>query len=469
MELVFGGDVIPHGEVKKSARDYTQYPEGTPRPKRGAVPPESLNHGGWDVLFGPVADVLRAADVAVVNLETPVTDNPHAVTREMLFNAPSSMVHSLKAAGVDVVSTGNNHALDQNPAGIVETLRHLDTTDIGHTGTGASEDDAWQPIFREVGGVKLGFLSMTRHLNGYANPRKQDGPHVAFVPYSMKKEPSGISVDEALEKVRATAAQCEALIVMIHWGTEYAPAPDAEDVTLGRALVEAGAAAVIGTHPHVLQPLESYSAKAGRQALIAYSLGNLLANQARFYQYVPGQSGKDGDTRDSMLLRVSLVRRSAGGPVELGDVSVVPLWIENNAVGHRTHEPRHIQPVLLERELAGVTGQLMAVETRSAEVEAAQAKASEERTPLPEGRAFRALSHEERKALLARIHEEKKAHAERAKQARELRAEKASLEKRLALAKLRRERILRMVPSGVAVASVEPEKKAESVAAQAEP
>lgn len=463
VDLVFGGDVIPHGEVKKSARDHLQYPpEWDPKKaKKGEQPPPSLNNDGWDPLLAPIAEVMRTADVAVVNLETPVTDNPKAVTRSMLFNAPSSLVRGLAAANVKLVSTGNNHALDQNPAGLLETLKHLDATGIRHTGTGASFDAAWEPVFLEVEGVKLGFLSMTRWLNGYQNPKKQELPHVAFVPYDLKADPSGITVEQALEKVRAAAAQCEALIVMIHWGVEYAPKPDPKDVQLGKDLLEAGAAVVIGHHPHVLQPLETVQTASGRKALVVYSLGNLVANQSRFYRHVPGEDGKEGDTRDSFLVRFALTRKEPGAPVELSDVAVVPVWIENNAVRSDYRDPRLIQPVLLERMLASANEQLASVETRSAEVQAAKALAAEQGTKPPDAKTLRAMPLEERKALLARLQEEKKAHAERLKLERALRREKALVELKLSLAKLRRERILRMVPEGIQVASVEAPKPPE--------
>jgi poly-gamma-glutamate synthesis protein (capsule biosynthesis protein) len=453
VDLVFGGDVIPHGEVKKSAREHTQYPpEWDPtKAKKGEEPPASLNNEGWDPLLAPIAEVLRSADVGVVNLETPVTDNKNAVARAFLFNAPSGLVSALAAAGVKVVSTANNHAMDQHRKGMLETLGHLDAANILHAGTGASEAIAWEPVFLDVKGVKVGFISMTRWMNGYENPKDKAEPHVAYLPYDPKKSPGGLTVDQALEKVRAAAARCEALFVMIHWGTEYAPAPNAEDVKLGQAFLEAGAAAVIGHHPHVLQPLESYKTASGRQGLIVYSLGNLLANQSRFYQYIPGQDGKDGDTRDSMLVRVALVRREAGGPVELGEVSVVPVWIDNNAVGRVGKEPRRIQPVLLEKQLASTTELLAALEAKRAEVEAAKAKDAELRAQLPDAKVMRAMAPEEKKALQARLQEEQKVRAERVKLERALGREKAALELRLGLAKLRRERIVRMVPAGVAV------------------
>ncbi|WP_426756223.1 CapA family protein [Myxococcus sp. Y35] len=403
VELVFGGDVIPHGEVKEVARLHAR--TGAPPPEGGKAP--SLNHEGWDHVFGPISDVLRTADVGVVNLETPVTDNKKAVVRELLFNAPSAMVHALASAGVKVVSTANNHARDQHPTGILETLRHLEAAGIRHAGTGASKAAAWEPAFVDVRGVKVGFLSFTRLLNGFSNPKDALAPHVALVPYSKHEAQRGLLPEQAVEAVRAAAARCDALIVLVHWGTEYKATPLAEDRALGQALLDAGARAVIGHHPHVLQPLESYQTADGRKGLIAFSLGNLVSNQDRFYRHSEGTQETGGDKRDSMLLRLSLVRPAPGAPVTLDEVAVLPVWIENNAVGRARKEARNIQPVLIDREVEAVT---------------------------------------ERLALLASLP---------APLDKETRAQKAQLERRLEGSKRRRERILRMLPEGFAVASPE--------------
>jgi len=403
VELVFGGDVIPHGEVKEVARLHAR--AGAPPPEGGAAP--SLNHEGWGHVFGPIADVLRTADVGVVNLETPVTDNKKAVARDLLFNAPSAMVQALASAGVKVVSTANNHARDQHPTGILETLRHLDAAGIHHTGTGASKAAAWEPAFVDVRGMKVGFLSFTRVLNGFSNPKDGQAPHVALVPYSRHEVQRGLLPEQAVEAVRAAAARCDALIVLAHWGAEYTSTPLPEDRVLGRALLDAGARAVIGHHPHVLQPVEAYQTVDGRKGLIAFSLGNLVSNQDRFYQHAVGKQGAGGEKRDSMLLRLSLGRTGPGAPVTLDEAAVLPVWIENNAVGRARKEARNIQPVLIDREVEAVTERLALLAARP--------------TPLDP----------------------------------EARAQKALLERRLEGSKQRRERILRMLPEGFVVAPPE--------------
>jgi poly-gamma-glutamate capsule biosynthesis protein CapA/YwtB (metallophosphatase superfamily) len=424
VEFVFGGDVIPHGEVQKVAKEHAR----TAAPGQPGAPAGSLNNDGWDHVFGPITDVLRTADVAVVNLETPVTDNPKAVTRSLLFNAPSSMVHALAAAGVKVVSTGNNHARDQHLKGMLETLRHLDDAGIHHVGTGASLEAAWEPVVMEVKGVRFGFLSFTRWLNGFSNPKDPAEAHVAYVPYPVQSKNRGVSVEQAVERVRTAAGRCDVLIVMVHWGTEYMGQPREEEKQLARALIDAGAGAVIGHHPHVLQPLESYTTAAGRKGLIAYSLGNLVANQSRYYAYKPGRTDKEGDTRDSMLLRVSWVRSGEGGAVELDEVSVTPLWIENNARTRKPKEVRNIQPVLIDRELEAIAERVQLLNAR----------------PEPTSRKEKELAKKER----------------------------GTLEQRLKTHQHRRERILKMLPEGFAVASPELRQRkepAEGVAVQAAP
>jgi poly-gamma-glutamate synthesis protein (capsule biosynthesis protein) len=405
VELVFGGDVIPHGEVKRAAAEHAR----TAPPEVKGDPARVLNNGGWDHVFGPIADVLRTADVAVVNLETPVTDNKKAVTRQFLFNAPSDMVNALAAAGVKLVSTANNHARDQHLTGLLETLRHLDAAGIGHVGTGPSLEAAWEPVVMEVRGVRLGFVSFTRWMNGFSNPAEPEQPHVAFVPYPEHKHHRGVSVEQLMERVRQASARCDVLFVMVHWGAEYMGQPHLDDQKLARSLIDAGAGAVIGHHPHVLQPLEAYTTAQGRKGLIAYSLGNLVANQSRFYAHKPGSSGKYGDTRDSVLLRVSWVRREEGGAVELDEVAVLPVWIENNARTRKRKEPRNIQPVLIDRELEAITERVAMLQAR----------------PEPEGRKAKAQVKTERKTLALR----------------------------LATQQHRRERILKMVPEGFEVAS----------------
>lgn len=352
VELVFGGDIIPHGSVKRAAADHAR------RAEDGRT---SLNHGGWDHVFEPIAGVLRGADLAVVNLETPVSGDAHAQTGPILFDAPPTLPQALAAAGVDVVSLANNHAFDQHPAGLQATWGQLEEVGLGWMGAGLSRDEAWGLRVVESHGVRLGLLSLTRRLNRVSNPvATRKGPQVAFVPYVPR--PGAVSVDEAVERVRAAARRCDALIVSVHWGVEYSHTPKPEDRELAHALLEAGALAVIGHHPHVLQPIERYRTASGRDTLVAFSLGNLVANQDWQYSW-RSHSRTGGRKRDSLLLRLSLTRPAPGTAVSLGDVEVLPVWIDNErpSATAAPPAPRQLQPVLIDEELRTLPERLQAL------------------------------------------------------------------------------------------------------------
>jgi poly-gamma-glutamate synthesis protein (capsule biosynthesis protein) len=151
-------------------------------------------------------------------------------------------------------------------------------------------------------------------------------------------------------------------VVSIHWGIEYAPAPRPEDVDMTHKMLEAGASVVVGHHPHVLQPVETYRTQDGRNTVIFYSLGNFLSNQSR--SYVDGlMPDKDGDPRDSMIGMFSAVRKDygpAGIRVELGHVGILPVWGENNrnemASGHA--KTTIIRPILIDREIPRLQARL---------------------------------------------------------------------------------------------------------------
>ena len=204
---------------------------------------------------------------------------------------------------------------------------------------------------------------MTRWLNGNRNPDAPDQPHVNFFPYPGESGGApGADQAQVLAAIQSARAQCDLLVVSIHWGIEYAPAPRPEDVDLAHKMLDAGASVVVGHHPHVLQPVETYRTPDGRNTVIFYSLGNFLSNQSR--TYVDGlMPDKDGDPRDSMIGLFSAVREDygpAGVRVELGHVGILPLWGENNRneIAAGKSKTPIIRPVLIDREMPRLQARL---------------------------------------------------------------------------------------------------------------
>ncbi len=395
------GDVIPHQAVVQSA----------------AAHKTDTNHDGWDALFADVADLFQSSDFGFVNLETPVAPAHSHGSKPFLFDAPVALLDALKASGVKVVSFANNHVMDQGWAGFAETREHLTAEGLQFAGTGDTAQTAWKPIILEKPvpngqPIKIGILGMTRWLNGNRNPDKDDQPHVNFFPYP--NEANGApGLDEAgvLEAVKAARAQCDFLILSIHWGIEYAPAPRPEDVELAHKLMDAGASVLLGHHPHVLQPVETYFTADNRSTVIFYSLGNFLSNQSR--GYIDGlMPDKTAEPRQSLIVRFAAVERDygpAGKRFELGSVAIYPAWQENNrndVQRGREKEP-FIHTVLIDRVIPPAAAEVASLDQQNA----AKAKEGTALTPAEKAQYIEAtnrlkLYQHQRELILARTGDE---------------------------------------------------------------
>jgi poly-gamma-glutamate synthesis protein (capsule biosynthesis protein) len=324
---------------------------------------DPTNSQGWGALLSDVSDVFKRADFGFVNLETPVAPAHSHGSKPFMFDAPVALLEGLKASGIKIVSFANNHVMDQGWPGFTETREHLREEGLLFAGSGDTVQQQWQPVITEANGIKVGWLGMTRWLNGNRNPDKDDQPHVNFFPYPGEAGGApGADEAQVLEAVKAARAQCDFLVVSIHWGIEYAPAPRPEDVDVAHKMLEAGASVIVGHHPHVLQPVETYTTQDGRNTVIFYSLGNFLSNQSR--TYVDGlMPDKDGDPRDEMIAEFSAVRKDygpAGIRVELGHVGILPVWGENNRndIAAGRTKTAIIRPILMDREIPRLQARL---------------------------------------------------------------------------------------------------------------
>jgi poly-gamma-glutamate synthesis protein (capsule biosynthesis protein) len=211
---------------------------------------------------------LLASDLGVANLETTLMREPpttEADTKKMRFVAKPEHAAVLAKHGISVVSVANNHQLDMRVAGAAETMALL--PELGLTAIGALRDAP--PLVRvetvTVRGWKLGFIAATR----VSNIRSAaDEPQQVFLTGSD-------FVDQIVPAIEGAKADHDAIIVVLHWGTEYEDDPSSSQVKAAHVFVDAGAAAVIGTHPHVLQGIERY-----KGGVIAYSLGNFVFRNA---------------------------------------------------------------------------------------------------------------------------------------------------------------------------------------------
>ncbi len=208
-----------------------------------------------------VAPLFMGADIAFANLEAPFSDRGKPVEQGMVFKAEPDMVAGLELAGIDVVSTANNHARDCGGYGIEFTLDWLEKHGIAAAGTGRSADAAHAGAVIERNGIKFGFLGYTYD--------QSNGNHT-----DVDERVSVLNIGQMRQDVAAILKRADVAIVSMHAGIEYAPRPNQQQVAFARAAIDAGARAVAGHHPHVVQPWERYG-----NGVIFYSLGNLVFDQ----------------------------------------------------------------------------------------------------------------------------------------------------------------------------------------------
>lgn len=204
---------------------------------------------------------LASADIAVVNAEMAISDRGSPVDKAYVFRAPPAAAERMAAAGVDAASLANNHARDYGADALLDTVALLEAAGVVALGAGADDTAAYDHRVLHVANdvrVALVGASMVVPWNFAAGP---DHPGIA----------SGRPATRLLEAVRDAARAADVVIVFIHWGIERQTCPTAEQLTLARQLLTVGADAVIGHHPHVLQPVEFADGK-----LVAYSLGNFV-------------------------------------------------------------------------------------------------------------------------------------------------------------------------------------------------
>jgi len=246
---------------------------------------------GFFAAMRPVQDLMQGADVTIANLEGPAAANIALGGSEVaapptrydgnvykgypLFNYHPSIIGDLQRLGVDVLQNANNHSLDRGSLGVDRTIAALDAAGIPHTGTRLSNARSagyrWSTTYtvrRDGHRYRFAFISCTYGTNGVPDTRAQ-----VLKCYDQR--------DELLAQVRALHADRgnAAVIVMPHWGIEYQPLPDAQQTALAQELADAGATAIIGTHPHVVQPEAMLRARDGRNVSVVYSLGNFVSHQ----------------------------------------------------------------------------------------------------------------------------------------------------------------------------------------------
>ncbi|MPZ27015.1 MAG: CapA family protein [Micromonosporaceae bacterium] len=253
--------------------------------------------------FGPVAEVLAAADLAMLNLETAVTTGGTPEPKAFHFRAPPAAYQAVRAAGVDVVSLANNHALDYGRDGLADTLAHARDADVPVVGAGVAAAAAYAPWVAEVSGVRIAYLALSQVSELWESWRAGEGR--SGIAYAMDAE-------RALAAVAAARSVADLVVVFMHWGVEGSDCPDGRMTDFAAELSAAGADLVVGSHAHLMLG----DGWLGR-TFVQYGLGNFLWWRDDRFSNDTGVLWVTlrGPEIESVELRPAVISRETGQPI----------------------------------------------------------------------------------------------------------------------------------------------------------
>lgn len=289
--LLFAGDLMQHMEQINAAQKGSGY--------------------DYSECFREVQDEISGADLAIANLEVTLAGKPYAGYPS--FSAPDEFLYSIKQAGFDVLTTANNHCLDRGTRGVIRTNRMLDSLQISRVGAyhDSVERNSTYPLLIEKKGFRIVFLSYTELSNGIT------AKYPTVVNYMDKK-----LVKTDIEKAKTLSP--DVIIAFMHWGQEYKSLPDKKQKEWAEWLLSQGVTHVIGSHPHVVQPMEVRKDSLTQlQHLIVYSLGNFISNMS--------QRGTDG----GLMLHLTFVKDST---VRLAQQAYSMVWTQRPLLGSKNYK-----------------------------------------------------------------------------------------------------------------------------------
>ncbi len=289
LELIMVGDVLLHTHIHESGK---------------------LEDGTYDYnhLFVNVKEKIESADIAIVNQEVILGGSELGLTGYPSFNGAYEVGDALVNSGFDVILHATNHTLDKGERGVRNCLSFWQNTypEIYVAGINESSESQKQDIvIVEEKGIKVAILNYTYGTNGIALP--EGAPYIVNL------------LDEELMKAQLELAkqQADFIIVCPHWGTEYRHEPDNSQKKWAQFFADMGVDLVLGTHPHVIEPIEWIVGEGGKKTLVYYSLGN----------FVNATSGTGEGVADRMLGAMADVtlKREESGQVVIESYDALPL------------------------------------------------------------------------------------------------------------------------------------------------
>ena len=304
INLTAVGDVMAHSPQLKAQYD------------------SNSNTYSFDNNFKYIKKYIETSDLSIANLETTLAGEDIGYSSYPTFNTPDAIASALKNTGFDIISTINNHTFDKGSHGFDRTLSVLKELNFETVGTKSNVyDDDY--IIKDINGIKLGITSYSygdiinsdKYLNGIKI--SDECKERANIFSSSNVNDAFNTINNTISKLNDTDMQ----ILIIHWGNEYQRVPSKFQSELAQLLSDAGVDIIIGSHPHVVQPVEMIKSSDGsNETLIVYSLGNLISNQRK-------ETLGNSYTEDGLIVSIDINKDSSNSDAYVSNVKCIPTWV----------------------------------------------------------------------------------------------------------------------------------------------
>ncbi|MDD4688816.1 MAG: CapA family protein [Eubacteriales bacterium] len=222
----------------------------------------------YSPIYEKLQPMIKNADISVIGQETVFAGSELGYSGYPLFNSPEDVGNTLAKEGFDVVLHASNHVLDKWDTGVVRTIEFWKKyPDIAVLGIHESPEDDERVYVTRINGANIAMLNYTYSTNGLPLPK--DKPYLVEL----------IDEDKIYKDALYAEENSDFTIAFIHWGTEYATSPNQMQKDLTYKMADWGVDLIIGSHPHVIQPVEYITTEKGNEILVYYSLGNFVSRQ----------------------------------------------------------------------------------------------------------------------------------------------------------------------------------------------
>jgi len=281
-------------------------------------------------VFEDVKPIFTAADLALANFETTTAGTVMEFTGYPTFNSPDETIDAIKYAGIDVLTTANNHSLDTGSQGLKRTVEVIREKGIDSVGTYDTKPES-RVLMQDVEGVKVAIISYTESTNGLGDQYPAEELNAML--NLMDKEIIMKDIQEAKE------LEADLIIAFMHWGIEYAEEPNDKQIEFAEMMANEGVDIILGSHPHVIQRSEIIEVD-DHKTFVIYSMGNFVSNQRK------ETLGDDHElTEDGIIVNFDIQKNDQTKETTIENIEYVPTWVYRNKEDGQSTYTYRILPI----------------------------------------------------------------------------------------------------------------------------